>query len=98
MTNTCSKEECPFWEKYENKCPMYMTTVWENSEQPGATQIVEDCAPKRNTLLLMEYSSRAIGMQQDYEQQRNKYDELINTLAVIITQMEDLGNNKKLIG
>ena len=74
-----------------------MTTVWENSEQPGATQIVEDCAPKRNTLLLMEYSSRAIGMQQDYEQQRNKYDELINTLAVIITQMEDLGNNKKLI-
>lgn len=76
---------------------MYMTTVWENSEQPGATKLVEDCAPKRNTLLLMEYSARAIGIQRDYEQQRNKYDELINTLAVIITQMEKIGDNKKLI-
>jgi len=98
MKDTCIRELCPWWTEYEAKCPMYITTVWENSEEPGATKVIEDCAPKRNTLLLMEYSSRAIGIQKDYEQQRNKYDELINTLAVIITQMEELGSNRKLIG
>ena len=31
----------------------------------------------------MEYSSRAIGIQQDYEEQRNKYDTLIILYGIL---------------
>jgi len=97
VKDTCKKENCPWWKKYKDTCPMYITTVWENSDEPGATKIINDCSPKRNTLLLMEYSSRAIGMQQDYEQQRNKYDKLIRNLSEIIIEMEKINDSKKLI-
>ena len=97
VKDTCKKEQCPWWQQHESNCPMYMTTVWENSEEAGATKIIEDCAPKRNTLLLMEYSARAVGMQQDYEQQRNKYDKLIRNLSEIIIEMEKRNDSTQLI-
>ena len=96
VKDTCKKEDCPWWKKYNNNCPMYITTVWENSEEAGSTKIIDDCSPKRNTLLLMEYSSRAVGMQQDYEEQRNKYDRLIRNLSGIIIEMEKRNESKKL--
>jgi len=88
ISNTCKKEECKWWKEYKEDCPMYMTTVWNNSDEPGTTKIIEDCAPKRNTIMLMEYSSRALGIQQDYEEQRNKYDQLIKDMSLIILELE----------
>lgn len=88
ISNTCKKEECKWWKEYKEDCPMYMTTVWNNSDEPGTTKIIEDCAPKRNTIMLMEYSSRALGIQQDYEEQRNKYDKLIKDMSLIILELE----------
>jgi len=76
---------------------MYMTTVWDNTDEAGVTKIVEDCAPKRNAILLMEYSSRAIGMQQDYEQQRNKYDQLIKDISTVVLELEKRNDSKILI-
>ena len=97
MKDTCSKEHCVWWEKYEMRCPMYIETTWNDTDQPGTTKIVSDCAPKRNAVMLMEYSSRAIGMQQDYEEQRNKYDKLISNLAEVIVELEKNNQKKKLI-
>ena len=93
MKDTCSKECCPWWKKYEKTCPMYIETTWEDTEQIGTSKTVSDCAPKRNAVMLMEYSARAVGMQQDYEQQRNKYDKLINNLAEVVVELEK--NNQK---
>lgn len=88
ISNTCKKEECAWWKEHKESCPMYITTVWNNSDEPGATKIIEDCAPKRNSLLLMEYSSRAVGIQQDYEEQRNKYDKLIKDMSLVILMLK----------
>ena len=97
MKDTCSKENCPWWKIDQERCPMYIETTWTDSEQAGTTKIVSDCAPKRNTVMLMEYSSRAIGMQQDYEEQRNKYDALIKNLAEVVIELEKRNKSKNLI-
>lgn len=97
VSNTCKKEECPWWNEHKEKCPMYITTVWSNSEEAGTTKIIEDCAPKRNCMMLMDYSSRAIGIQQDYETQRNVYDQLIKDMSRVIIELEKRNQGKKLI-
>ncbi len=97
MKDTCMKELCEWWKEHGEKCPMYITTVWDDIDHPGTTKTVSDCAPKRNTVMLMDYSSRAIGIQQDYEEQRNKYDQLIKDMSKVILELEKRNQALKLI-
>jgi len=87
---TCMGETCPFWSVDDDSrviCPMFIQTIWsvKGSNQP---KTVNDCAPKRNTLLLMDYSERAIGIQQDYEGQRNKYEKVLVKVSDIFEEVQ----------
>ena len=65
-----------------------MQTIWtkEGSHTP---QILDDCAPRRNTILLMDYNARAVGIQKDYEQQRNMYAEVLKGVGQIVKTMKE---------
>ncbi len=67
IEGTCLKEKCYIWKKEGDKCPFFLQTLWR-PEKGSEAKTLEDCAPRRNTILLMEYSSRAIGLQKDYEE------------------------------
>lgn len=87
---TCMGEQCPFWSVDKNErvvCPMFIQTLWsvQGSNRP---KTINDCAPKRNTLLLMDYSERAIGIQQDYEHQRNKYEKVLIKVSDVFEEMK----------
>ncbi len=88
MEPTCLKEKCFIWKTEKEECPFYMQTMWtkEGSHTP---QILDDCAPRRNTMLLMDYSTRAIGIQKDYEQQRNMYAEVLKGVGKIVETMKE---------
>jgi hypothetical protein len=77
--DTCVGERCVFFKKYMNPeentiCPFYLETTWapEGSMQP---KLIKDCAPKRSLLLQLEGTSRIVGIQKDFEEQRNKHSE-----------------------
>ena len=87
---TCMGDQCPFWAVDKNErvtCPLFIQTIWsvKGNNQP---KTVNDCAPKRNTILLMDYSERAIGIQQDYEGQRNKYEKVLVKINDVFTEMQ----------
>jgi len=87
---TCMGEQCPFWSVDKNDrviCPMFIQTIW-SVKGSNTPKTVNDCAPKRNTLLLMDYSERAIGIQQDYEHQRNKYQEVLLRINDVFEEMQ----------
>lgn len=87
VESTCLKEKCYIYREEGDKCPFYVETIWtvEGSHEP---KIAEDCAPRRNTMMLMDYSNRAIGIQQDYEQQRNMYAEVLKGVGQVVTAMQ----------
>lgn len=87
MEPTCSKEKCFLWKTEGEKCPFYVQTIWTKENSP-TTKVLEDCAPQRNTILLMDYSARAIGIQKDYEDQRNKYQEVLIKISDLFQEMQ----------
>lgn len=89
LESTCLGKKCVFWDEENGEviCPFYVRTMW-NEDGKNSPTILEDCAPKRNTILLLDYSSRAIGIQKDYEQQRNKYDNVLRGVGEIVTAMQ----------
>ena len=87
MESTCKKEMCFMWEKEGEKCPLFINTMWA-SEGTNQSKILDDCAPKRNTILLMDYSNRGIGMQQDYEKQKSKFDNVLRGVSEVVTEMQ----------
>jgi hypothetical protein len=87
---TCMGETCPFWSVDKDSrvvCPLFIQTIW-SVKGSNSPKVVNDCAPKRNTLLLMDYSERAIGIQQDYEGQRNKYDKVLVKVSDLFDEMQ----------
>lgn len=79
MEGTCEKS-CPFWKKYKEKCPFYLKTTWQNSEEAGKVSVVEDCAPKRSVYMLMSFESRMIGVQQDLDKTGKAYEKFAGSL------------------
>ena len=85
---------CPFWAVDKNDmvvCPLFIQTIW-SVKGSNTPKTINDCAPKRNTLLLMDYSERAIGIQQDYEFQRNKYDKVLVKVSDLFNEMQKRNN------
>lgn len=83
MEDTCQKE-CVFYEKYMNRekntiCPFAVQTTWLN-EKDGQPKVVQDCAPKRSVIMQTEMFNRLLGLQIDYEEQRNKSAENTNVI------------------
>ena len=91
---TCMGDVCPFWAVDKNDmvvCPLFIQTIW-SVKGSNTPKTINDCAPKRNTLLLMDYSERAIGIQQDYEFQRNKYDKVLVKVSDLFNEMQKRNN------
>jgi len=88
VESTCLKERCYIYREEGDKCPFFIQTVWKAGDS-ATTNVLDDCAPRRNTLLLMDYSNRAIGIQQDYEQQRNMYAEVLKGVGGIVKEMSE---------
>jgi len=88
VKSTCLKEECYIYREEGEKCPFFIQTVWSEKGQ-HEPKILEDCAPRRNTILLMDYSNRALGIQQDYEQQRNMYADVLKGVGGIVKEMAE---------
>jgi hypothetical protein len=90
MESTCLKDKCQFWVEKNGEvlCPFFINTLWQDDES-SVPKTLNDCAPKRNTMLLMEYSARAIGIQQDYEHQRNMYAEVLKEVGSIVTELQE---------
>lgn len=89
VEGTCLKEKCYLWRSEGVDCPFYLPTMWRNEDNPTTPQMIEDCAPRRNTILLMEYSNRAIGIQKDYEEQRNMYANVLNAVGKLFEVMQE---------
>jgi hypothetical protein len=89
MESTCLKDKCQFWieKNGEVLCPFFINTLWKEDEN-SVPKTLNDCAPKRNTIMLMDYSSRAIGIQKDYEEQRNMYANVLRGTIEIIEEMK----------
>jgi hypothetical protein len=91
---TCMGSQCPFWAVDKNErvtCPLFIQTIW-SVKGSNSPKVINDCAPKRNTLLLMDYSERAIGIQQDYEGQRNKYNKVLVKVSDLFQEMQKRNN------
>lgn len=89
LKSTCLGKKCVFWEEEEGRviCPFYIQTMWDETGSNSPT-VLEDCAPKRNTMLLMDYSNRAIGIQKDYEEQKNMYSNVLKGVGQIIVEIQ----------
>lgn len=90
LESTCLGKKCIFWDEEDGRviCPFYIQTMWDEKGKNSPT-ILEDCAPKRNTMMLMDYSNRAIGIQQDYEEQRNMYSNVLRGVGEIVKSMQE---------
>ena len=88
VESTCLKEKCYIWREEGDKCPFYIQTMWRNEEKPSTPSILEDCAHRRKTLLLMDYSNRAIGIQKDYSNQKNIYVDVLKGVGKIVEEMK----------
>ena len=88
MNSNCMKEKCGFWEEKNGEilCPFFIKTIWRNDE--GKEKIFDDCAPRRNTILLIDYSIQAMEIQRGYEEQKNKYDEVLERLGKVLNEMQ----------
>lgn len=87
---TCMGDQCPFWSVDKSDrviCPLFIQTIW-SVKSSNTPKVINDCAPKRNTLLLMDYSERAIGIQQDYEFQRDKYEKVLVKVSDVFEEMK----------
>ena len=88
MQNTCSKEECPLWKEYGDKCPNYIESWWQ-AEGKGQPIMVCDCAPKRTFLMIQDLHNRFVGVQRSQEQQRNESNRMKNNMMFVMKAIGD---------
>jgi hypothetical protein len=86
-TSTCNKK-CPFWKKYKEKCPNFIATTWRPSGG-GQPLTVNDCSPKRTTLMLMDVLERLDGFHTASNKERNRQNCNIKLLVSHIGQMNE---------
>jgi len=80
MTDPTCDKKCVYWEEYGERCPFFIRSGWKD-ESTGQAKLIEDCAPKRSMLLLMEMSNKMLGLQKSNEQQRNASVDLTKALV-----------------
>lgn len=73
MENTCGFDTCAVAKRMKLKkpqeCVNYIESWWTKPE--GKPVLVQDCAPRRTTLMIQDLYNRLIGVEQSQEQQRN---------------------------
>ena len=84
VKGTCVKEDCQSWKENGNKCPHYMETVWVN-ESNGVPKILEDCAPRRTVLMLMDMHNQLAGIKIYASQTRSRLDKLCDDSREFMT-------------
>jgi hypothetical protein len=87
ISDTCKKKECKFWKKHSKdfaECPFYTRTIWEDNDDPGVTAVLHDCSPQRDVRLLMNYDSRAIGIQQDFDDMQKTANKMVRGLQKVV--------------
>lgn len=74
MESTCTFIGCAVAKKFKFKNPVdcfnNVQSFWLNPAT-GIKEDVNDCAPKRTLLMVMDLSNRLTGVQKSQEQQRN---------------------------
>ena len=89
MEKTCKGKICMFWEEKNGEvtCPFYINTIWkkENSHVP---HLMDDCSHRRNTLMLIDYFSRSMGIKEDYDKQKEKYEEVLKKVGEVFEEMK----------
>ncbi len=81
IVDTCSKN-CVFYEKYKERCPHYIQTVWTDKKQAQPT-VINDCAPKRAVILQTDAFNRMLGLQRASEQERNLQHGMLTVMAEV---------------
>jgi len=87
MTGTCYIK-CPWWKKYKEKCPNFIKTTWRPGGG-GQPETIDDCAPKRSTLMLMVVLERLEGQQTAANKERNRQNTNIKLMVAHIGQLSD---------
>lgn len=98
--STCKREKCPKWDNnfVDGNCPNFMYTTWVNKEE-SMPKVLDDCAPQRTVLMLMDMHNHIMGMKEYASQTRNMLSELIeNTKSFMIEQENSREHVKLIIG
>lgn len=94
MENTCAPEKCKLHDLLggdPNQCPNYVESWWEPQEG-GKPILVQDCAPKRQIIMLQDIFNRLLALQQVNEQSRNEADKINKAfIGVIGTVVKQIG-------
>jgi hypothetical protein len=99
VTDTCTHRKCKLWKKYGENCPNYIETQWKKEEN-GVMQskTINDCAPKRNTMLLLKIWHQLIENQRLIEQHRNLTDRQVRNEAAVINSFANFAARSNLQG
>jgi hypothetical protein len=76
--DTCIGKDCPFWVRYNNKCPNYVEGSWETVD--GHKYNTQDCAPKRSMILCQQIYDHMLDVRKDYGHVRNSNERAIKLL------------------
>ena len=85
--DTCLGKPCPFWKKYKEFCPNYVTGTWLTND--GHEYETKDCAPKRSMILSQQLYDHITCARKDYNSMRNA--------AVSIFQIASQNNGIELV-
>lgn len=87
IKDTCKKEKCLFWLKDHIDCPFFSKTIWEDPDD-GTAIYADDCAPQRNLRLLLGYDTRAMGIQQDFDDMQKTANNLVGSMQKVMTKAD----------
>ena len=95
IQNTCKKEECLFWDLFDQKCPQHFINTFYPEGKVDESYNVDDCAPVRTMLLIKELHGRLLGTQQAFEEQRNKMQEVLKPINDFVNMVKMLKQEKR---
>lgn len=67
--DTCPGTPCPFWKRYAEFCPFFVSGVWA-SHDDGERYETKDCSPKRTMILSQQIYDRMEGVQKSHDNVR----------------------------
>lgn len=79
-SDTCTGKKCPFFRRYGDQCPNYVTGQWVTND--GHIYDTKDCAPKRSMILCQQIYDQMVDTRKDYNDVRNVTIQLLNHVAV----------------
>jgi hypothetical protein len=87
MEDTCNKTDCALWGLFDHKCPNYVESWWNSSD--NKPKLVHDCAPRRTFIMIQDLHNRLIGVQKAQEETRNEVAQ-VRWLASVLGKACDM--------